>query len=142
MSRHQAVRKLDYSEVLDEYEGYGYEEEDNANNALSAEDQKAMAEGTTAVRTALGAESTKVTTEQIQEALWYYYFDVDKSVVYLAKKYIAPPPPKVAQKSSEGMNLVLLIPSFLAAMPLDESKWTERIRVELFKSSVWNSGRH
>ncbi|KAI1649374.1 P-loop containing nucleoside triphosphate hydrolase protein [Daldinia loculata] len=87
MSRHQAYRNYDYENDLDEYEGdeFGDEEEE-----LSSEDQAQMNVGTAQVRTALGVESSKVTTKQIQDALWHYYYDVDKSVTYLMTKYVAP----------------------------------------------------
>jgi len=42
-----------------------------------------MIQGTKSVRTALGAEFDNVSDHAIQEALWHYYYDVDKSVVYL-----------------------------------------------------------
>ncbi|KAK2074732.1 hypothetical protein P8C59_008916 [Phyllachora maydis] len=87
MSRHQAVRNLDLEEVLDE--SYGYEDEDHD---MSAEDRTLLAEGTIQVKSALGVAVSKVTTAQIEEALWHYYFDVDKSVAYLVSKFIAPAP--------------------------------------------------
>ncbi|KAF9876363.1 elongation factor tu gtp binding domain protein [Colletotrichum karsti] len=96
MSRHQAVRNLDYEEVLDEYEGEDYEEE------VSAEDREAMAEGIQFVRSSLGSDADKVTIQQIQEALWHYYYDVEKSVSYLKKKFIDPPPaPKQEPKKNK-----------------------------------------
>ncbi|KAK6957074.1 hypothetical protein Daesc_002359 [Daldinia eschscholtzii] len=87
MSRHQAYRNYDYENDLDEYEAdeFGDEEEE-----LSPEDQAQMNAGTAQVRAALGVESSKVTTQQIQDALWHYYYDVDKSVTYLMTKYVAP----------------------------------------------------
>ena len=60
-----------------------------------------MEQGTADVRAALGVEASKVTTEQIQEALWHYYYDVDKSVTYLLTKFIAPPPPKAAKSAQK-----------------------------------------
>lgn len=102
MSRHQAVRNLDYEEVLDEYEGY--DEGEDGGDGVSAEDRVALAEGTAELQRLLGVEASKVTVEQIQEALWYYYYDVDKSLTYLTKKYIAPPATKPAKKSPEGMS--------------------------------------
>lgn len=100
MSRHQAVRNLDYEEVLDEYEGN--DEGEYGGDGLSAEDRVALAEGTAEVQRFLGVEASKVTAEQIQEALWYYYYDLDKSVAYLTKKYINPPATKPSKKSPEG----------------------------------------
>ncbi|KAK2074733.1 hypothetical protein P8C59_008916 [Phyllachora maydis] len=102
MSRHQAVRNLDLEEVLDE--SYGYEDEDHD---MSAEDRTLLAEGTIQVKSALGVAVSKVTTAQIEEALWHYYFDVDKSVAYLVSKFIAPAPKatKPPQKANDACDL-------------------------------------
>ncbi|KAI4603972.1 Hsp70 suppressor, GTPase facilitates ribosomal subunit dissociation [Pestalotiopsis sp. 9143b] len=98
MSRHQAYRNYDYENDLDEYDGgedgYGEEEE-----GLSAEDKEQMEACTTEIRSILGPQSSKVTTTQIQEALWHYYYDVDKSVTYLITKFIDPPAPKAAKSA-------------------------------------------
>lgn len=88
MSRHQYVRNLDYQDAMDEYEGYSDEEDDE----LSPEDKALMSQGTAAVQAALGVEASKVTVAQIEEALWHYYYDVDKSVTYLTTKFINPRP--------------------------------------------------
>ncbi|TLS25269.1 hypothetical protein PpBr36_07096 [Pyricularia pennisetigena] len=87
MSRHSAFNNYDYDNELDEYDGY----DNTGEEELSPEDRESMVLGTSAVREALAAESSKVTTAQIQEALWHYYYDVDKSVAYLVSKYISPP---------------------------------------------------
>lgn len=42
-----------------------------------------MAAGTIAVRGALGADVPGVTDIDIQEALWHYYYDVEKTVEWL-----------------------------------------------------------
>lgn len=100
MSRHQAVRNLDYQAELDEYDGYSDEEDE-----LSPEDRAAMTQGTIDVRATLGPASSKVTTAQIEEALWHYYYDVDKTVAYLVSKFVAPPPPSTKQqKASSSSN--------------------------------------
>ncbi|KAI1429873.1 hypothetical protein F5Y12DRAFT_709877 [Xylaria sp. FL1777] len=91
MSRHQAYRNYDYENDLDEYEGAGYSDDEEE---LSPEDRAQMIAGTAQVRVALGSDSSKVTTQQIEEALWHYYYDVEKSVAYLASKYITPKPTK------------------------------------------------
>ena len=90
MSRHQAYRNYDYENDLDEYEGVEDEEEDE----MSAEDKVQMVNGTAEVQAMLGPQASKVTMKQIQEALWHYYYDVDKSVAYLISKFIEPPAPK------------------------------------------------
>ncbi|GAW13989.1 hypothetical protein ANO14919_033810 [Xylariales sp. No.14919] len=100
MSRHQAYRNYDYENDLDEYEGAGYSDDEEE---LSPDDRAQMVAGTTQVRIVLGSDSSKVTTKQIEEALWHYYYDVEKSVTYLASKYITPKPAKTsAQKSNKS----------------------------------------
>ncbi|KAI3329965.1 hypothetical protein F4824DRAFT_480176 [Ustulina deusta] len=100
MSRHQAYRNYDYENDLDEYEGAGYSEDEYE---LGPEDRAQMIAGTTQVRVALGSDSSKVTTQQIEEALWHYYYDVEKSVAYLASKYISSKPAKLpAQEGNKS----------------------------------------
>lgn len=100
MSRHQAFRSV--QGTLDEhyYDDDDYEEEEE----LSAEDQAALRQGTAEVREALGVEADKVTTKQIEDALYHYYYDIDKSVTYLLTKFIAPPPPKSAKAVHKGKD--------------------------------------
>ncbi|QUC21376.1 uncharacterized protein UV8b_05619 [Ustilaginoidea virens] len=78
------------------YDGNDYDE--GQEEQLSPEDKAAMEQGTADVKKSLGANANKVTIQQIEEALWHYYYDVDKSVAYLNKTFIAPPP-KVSQKT-------------------------------------------
>lgn len=106
MSRHQDIRNLDYHDVLDDYDGYSEED-----NELSPEDQALMKQGIAEVRAALGIESSKITTAQIEEALWHYYYDIDKSVAYLVSKFIDPPKktPKSSQKSGGKSNHFTLL---------------------------------
>ncbi|KAL2019179.1 hypothetical protein VTK56DRAFT_9979 [Thermocarpiscus australiensis] len=87
MSRHQYIRNLDYQDAMDEYEGYSEEEDE-----LSPEDRALMSQATADVQAALGVEASKVTVDQIEDALWHYYYDVDKSVTYLTSTYINPRP--------------------------------------------------
>lgn len=87
----------DDDDFVDQYDDLGEEEEE-----LSPEDKVAMQNGTAEVRKALGTEASKVTVAQIQEALWHYYYDVDKSVAYLTKTFIAPAPKPVPKKAPEG----------------------------------------
>ena len=61
-----------------------------------------MAAGTAEIRAALGDQASKVTTQQIQEALWHYYYDADKSITYLMNKFIAPTPKAAKKKQKSG----------------------------------------
>jgi elongation factor 1 alpha-like protein len=74
------VKDIDY----DDDEVYGnYEEEyDEGQDELTGNDKDQMQEGTAKVKSLLGSE-VSVTDKEIQEALWHYYYDVEKSVTYL-----------------------------------------------------------
>ncbi|KAI8631327.1 hypothetical protein F5Y19DRAFT_463607 [Xylariaceae sp. FL1651] len=122
MSRHQAYRNYDYENDLDEYDGEGYSD---GEDELSPEDRAQMTAATSQVRAALGSDSSKVTTKQVEEALWHYYYDVDRSVAYLASKYIASKPAKttVQNKNKTGDDRApehqprLLFTNFFHDMP-------------------------
>ncbi|KAG0330240.1 HBS1-like protein [Dissophora globulifera] len=78
MSRHRNVRNLDLDDVLDD----GYDEEDYVEEQPMTEDEQAqMADATEEVKAMLGGG--KVSIKEIQDALWYYYFDVNQAAVYL-----------------------------------------------------------
>lgn len=103
MSRHRAFQNYDYENDLIEYDGDEYPEEEE--NELSPEDKVQMAEGTSEVRRVLADQADMVTTQQIQDALWHYYYDVDKSVAYLINKFIDPAPLKPAATKAKGQTL-------------------------------------
>lgn len=116
MSRHQYIRNLDYEDALDEYEGYSEEEDE-----LSPEDRALMTQGTADVQAALGVEASKVTVAQIEEALWHYYYDVDKSVAYLISKYVNPRPKaaKPVTRPPNGKFVTRAIDRAAATFPLE-----------------------
>lgn len=110
MSRHRLYQNYDFQSELDDNDGMQCSEEEE--DELSLEDKVQMDEGTVEVKRALGPRADDVTTKQIHDALWHYYYDVDKSVAYLLNKFIDPAPkpaskPKSNQKptpSSDGMQ--------------------------------------
>jgi elongation factor 1 alpha-like protein len=64
--------------------------------------------GTIAVRAELPSDSSHITDQQIQDALWHYYYDIQKSVGYLVNTYMAKPKKenkKTAAKKSGGFCL-------------------------------------
>jgi len=118
MSRHRIYRNYDYENDLDEYDGDSAEG-DEAEGGLSPEDEVRMKEGTAEVQTALGSSAGKVTVQQIQEALWHYYYDVDKSVVYLIDKFITPTvKPKKQPEGKLSFSSLLSFGSFAHPQPL------------------------
>lgn len=111
MSRHRIFQNYDYENELDDFDGQGeLDEEENGEEELSPEDKAQLARGTAEIITLLGTEANKVTQQQIQDALWHYYYDIDKSIAYLVGKFVDPTPkpaakskPMQANKPSEGM---------------------------------------
>ena len=80
----QRVKNIDYDEV-DVYSDDGADDygEEGADAGYSQEDKDNFATLTPVVRAELDEAGVPVTTQQIEEALWHYYWDVGKSVAYL-----------------------------------------------------------
>ncbi|TVY15557.1 HBS1-like protein [Lachnellula arida] len=95
MSRHKLVKNLDLDDELDDFDGDDYEEAEE----FSEEDKQLLQAGSIAVRAELPPDSTsQISDKQITDALWHYYYDVEKSVNYLVgtvKKENAKKEPKV-----------------------------------------------
>lgn len=102
-----AAGDYDSDDLVDYDEGDYGEGEDE----LSPEDKVAMSQGTADVQKALGDDANKVTAKQIQDALWHYFYDIEKSVSYLKKTYIAPPPKPAPKKAPEGMSTAVSFPA-------------------------------
>ncbi|KAL1411034.1 hypothetical protein Q8F55_001981 [Vanrija albida] len=102
MSRHRFVRNLDLDAELaddnpddvyydeDGYEGEGnsgggdYEDEDDG---MSPEEQAQMISALPIVRDRLKELKVPVTDAEIQDSLWHYWFDIDKTVSWLKKEW-------------------------------------------------------
>lgn len=95
MSRHRLYQNYDYQNDLDEYDAV--EEEEEEEEELSPEDKAQMTAATAEVKSMLGPQASKVTTQQIQESLWHYYYDIDKTIIYLVSKFIDPAPKPAAK---------------------------------------------
>ena len=101
MSRHKLVKNLDIDEELDDFDG----DEDDYEEELTAEDKgfdpfslhmcpnvnrgmcklENLRRGTLEVRNTLGQEFS-VTDREIEESLYYYYYDVPKTVNYILSR--------------------------------------------------------
>jgi elongation factor 1 alpha-like protein len=69
----------DDDDVYDDYEDDDYDE---GADGLTSEDKEQLRLGLIRVRESLG-DSIAATDEEIQEALWHYYYDVAKSVAFV-----------------------------------------------------------
>lgn len=106
-------QNYDYENDLDEFDGNELAEDaEDEEDELSPEDKAQMTAATADVKSMLGPQASKVTTKQIQESLWHYYYDVDKTIAYLISKFIDPAPkpaaktkvPKTTPQPSDGKN--------------------------------------
>ncbi|TAQ87088.1 hypothetical protein B7494_g4603 [Chlorociboria aeruginascens] len=102
MSRHKLIKNLDLDDELDDFDGgedYDYEGEDTA----EAEGKL----GTIMVREALPPDASKITEKQIHDALWHYFYDVQKSVSYLVNNHLpkAQKMPKTEGKYGAGGSI-------------------------------------
>lgn len=84
MSRHQNVKKMVLDDELGDFDGDDdYEYDDGDSQELSEEDREQLREGTVKVREVIGNDVPGITDSKIQEALWHYYYDIEKSITYL-----------------------------------------------------------
>lgn len=74
------VKSLDYD---DDDLDYDYDEPNEDQEELSNEDKEQLRLGTIEVRRVLGSVYQSLSTTEIEDALWNYYYDVDKTVAYL-----------------------------------------------------------
>ena len=79
MSRHKFVKALDLDEELDDFDG-GQESADVYDPNQDTQMREALAEA----RAFLGGDFQD---KDIQDSLWYYYYDVEKAVNYLVGEY-------------------------------------------------------
>ncbi|MCJ1282445.1 Hsp70 suppressor, GTPase facilitates ribosomal subunit dissociation [Xylographa opegraphella] len=102
MSRHKLVKNMNLDDELDDFDGgYDYDyEEGGGGDELSAEDKVQMQEGTAQVRSIVGPE-VAISDKDIQDSLWHYYYDVEKTVTYLLNQRSNVEPRK-ATKTGEG----------------------------------------
>ncbi|KAF9423335.1 HBS1-like protein [Podila epigama] len=83
MSRHRNVRNMDIDDELDD----GYDEDDYAEETMTEEERIQMADAVEDVKAMLGG--AKVSIKEIEDAVWYYYFDIDKAASYLIDQITA-----------------------------------------------------
>ena len=79
------VKQIDYDEddLYDEEANDNYNGDDQDDDGLTAEDRENLSNLTPVVRAELDEAGFQASDKEIQDALWHYYWDVGKSVVYL-----------------------------------------------------------
>ncbi|PVV02515.1 hypothetical protein BB560_003028 [Smittium megazygosporum] len=93
MSRHRAIRNLDFEEELYEEEEYDDYEERTDQDLVKLE------QGLKSIKAKIGT-ATKIPDKEIKDTLWYYYFDQNKTIGYLTKTYKLKPPNDVSESHS------------------------------------------
>ncbi|KAL9112100.1 MAG: hypothetical protein Q9227_003477 [Pyrenula ochraceoflavens] len=125
------VKALDYEDEYDDEEDY-YDDEPQEEQGPTAEDKEKLRQGAVDVRHGLGPDFD-VPDKEIEEVLWYYYYDVGKSITYLKSVFVrtfqpqnkidissdkvkpkpAKKPDKALQKASESKRSQYLLPQAL-----------------------------
>ncbi|KAF2760384.1 hypothetical protein EJ05DRAFT_282945 [Pseudovirgaria hyperparasitica] len=97
MASHRRTKDISYDEDdLDDYD------EDYGDGDYGEDEQ--LRQCTVKVKSALGSEYI-ISDQEIQEALWHYYYDIHKSITYLKNKHATPTTnlkqPKVTKPASK-----------------------------------------
>ncbi|KAK2770434.1 Hsp70 suppressor, GTPase facilitates ribosomal subunit dissociation [Emmonsiellopsis sp. PD_33] len=137
MSRHR-VKNISYDDEEDEYASDDYGADNTTE--VSPEDREQMRLATIQVKEQLAAEVPPllmggggVGDAEIAESLWYYYFDVGKTVGYLRKKHTPKPTKKQPQQQQVKGKETPLYPS-----PYPPPQCAEHFSVvDFFKDSPW-----
>jgi hypothetical protein len=74
------VKDIEYDD--DGYDSYGDDYKSEGADELTEDDKLQLQEGAAKVKSLLGSD-VAVTDKQIQDALWYYFYDIEKSVTFL-----------------------------------------------------------
>ncbi|KAL8969217.1 MAG: hypothetical protein Q9183_002103 [Haloplaca sp. 2 TL-2023] len=104
MSRNKSLKTIDLDDELDDYDGTEYDEDYDPADEVTAEERARLQEGVGRVRFVLGP-SVHVDDKDIEDSLWHYYYDVDKTVNYILQQH-APPAAKKAKKKNSKESVV------------------------------------
>ncbi|KAL1960364.1 hypothetical protein VTO42DRAFT_8324 [Malbranchea cinnamomea] len=134
MSRHRVKNVSVYDDDFVDDDDY-HDDEDE----LTPEDREQMRLGSIEVRQLLQSEIPPVpaTDEEIWEALWHYYYDVDKSVAYLRKKYRPPEQLKKEKRQQQKQTNELDSSYPLQPLPISSTCASPFSAREFFKDSPW-----
>ncbi|KAL9014406.1 MAG: hypothetical protein Q9173_000954 [Seirophora scorigena] len=120
MSRHKLIKTMDLDDELDDFDGVDYDDD------FDAADEFRLREGVAQVRGVLGP-SISVNDKDIEDSLWHYYYDVDKTVNYLLQQQ-APVQSKASKKKNREFSNALS----KAGLPLQTKSPKEQCRCDSF----------
>ncbi|CAD6568372.1 MAG: Hsp70 suppressor, GTPase facilitates ribosomal subunit dissociation [Alectoria sarmentosa] len=119
MSRHKLVKALDLDEELDDFDGGA---ESDYGEEVGAEDKEQLRLGTAKVRAVLGPE-VSIADKEIEDSLWHYYYDVDKTVNYLLGQRTNLQTPKKTKKQKVDAEVKKPDAPFSIAGFFSDSPW-------------------
>ncbi|KAL8995476.1 MAG: hypothetical protein Q9188_006795 [Gyalolechia gomerana] len=97
MSRHKLVKKMALDDELDDFDGADYEDD------FDGADEPRLQKGLIEVRAVLGP-TVLVSDKDIEDSLWHYYYDVEKTVNYLLEQQAPAQPKKYVKKAKGSLN--------------------------------------
>ncbi|KAI4100285.1 MAG: hypothetical protein L6R37_005571 [Teloschistes peruensis] len=97
MSRHKLVKTMDLDDELDDYDGAHYSDD------LDVADEQHLRQGVINVRAVLGP-SVNVRDKDIEDSLWHYYYDEDRTVNYLLQQQTPVKPKKSVKQNQTSSN--------------------------------------
>ncbi|KAI5807426.1 P-loop containing nucleoside triphosphate hydrolase protein [Peziza echinospora] len=86
MSRHQNIRNMNLADELGDYD-YDYDSGDYEGEEMSEDDKIQMKIALSKVRAVIGSEIPGLSDKKIEDTLWDYYYDVEKTVNYILNTY-------------------------------------------------------
>ncbi|KAI9672980.1 MAG: Hsp70 suppressor, GTPase facilitates ribosomal subunit dissociation [Caeruleum heppii] len=89
MSRHRIVKNLDLDEELDDFDGGDdYDDDEGTGDAMDEAEKAKMRDCVSQVRQRLEIDAPQIADKDIEDSLWHYYYDVDKTLAWLKKQHL------------------------------------------------------
>ncbi|KAK5192036.1 hypothetical protein LTR47_003493 [Exophiala xenobiotica] len=129
------VKSLALDDEFDDYDDYDDNYDNGGDSEMSPEDKEQMRLSTIKVREALGP-TFQVADNEIQETLWHYYYDVDKSVVYLKNKQKPTATPSKKQINDSKSKLA----PFYCPTSLPTRLGSDRVGHDCFEAAMFGQG--
>ncbi|KAI4281658.1 MAG: hypothetical protein L6R38_003529 [Xanthoria sp. 2 TBL-2021] len=93
---------MNLDDELDDFDGADFDDDYDGSEELTADDKARLQNGVRQVKTILGP-SINVSEKSIEDSLWHYYYDVDKTVNYLLQQQ-APAVPIIPVEKNQASS--------------------------------------